>query len=119
MKAKRGDIAVIVTEQRDVYIGQEGKTRTRVEVTQVTSITRDGVVKAVRDCWEDSCPQLMANRARHMALYVVPAAEFDVAAAMESARNHAWPNSTQPRDYDSVVDVKAMLRTHRKATQSV
>lgn len=114
MKAKRGDIAVIVTERRDYYIGQETQTRTEVTLHVVTSITREGIVKAVRDVWDGSTPvPLDRVHACRSALYIVPQGDVDVPAAMATARAHTYPNSDTPMAYASVAEVKAMLSGHR------
>lgn len=114
MKAKRGDIAVIVTERRDSYINGPTQVRTEVEIKVITSITREGLVKAVRGLGSDSPAYPFEQfHARRVALYIVSAAEFDVAGAIESARKHTYPNSDTPRAYDSLTEAKDMLRAHR------
>ncbi len=115
MKAKRGDIAVIVTEERTFYTNQPTETRTRVDVTEITSITREGIVKAVRNVWGGVPYSVDIHHARRSALYVVPKTDVDVPASMAAARAHTFPNSDTPMPYGSLAEVKAMLSVHRIA----
>jgi hypothetical protein len=113
MPAKRGDIAVIVTERRDCHIGKSSTIRTEVEVTEVTSVTREGAVKAVRFA-RRGAPSIPVARLMPHTTYVVPRAEFDVASALDAARAHHWPNHPdQPKHFDSLDEVRGMLIAHR------
>jgi hypothetical protein len=110
MKAKRGDLAVIVSHISDFVIGQPMTTHDQVEVCVVTSVTRDGVIKAVRRAsWAITIE--MRRLVHPHETYVVPQADVDVEAAMETAAANPWPTSGTPgKYYDSLDEVKAMLR---------
>jgi hypothetical protein len=111
MKARRGDIAVLVTERRTFYVGRGATVHTDVEIVQVTSITRAGVVKAVRHAGSDRIMPV-ALLPRHT-VYVVSAAEFNIAAVLESARAHCWPgHPNRVKSYASLEEARDMLREH-------
>ncbi len=112
MKARRGDIAVLVTERRNYYIGRGSTVHTDVEIALVTSVTREGTVKAVRHVGSDTTLPV-ARLPRHT-VHIVSAAEFDVAAVLESARAHCWPgHPDQVKPYASLAEVRDMLQQHR------
>lgn len=113
MKAKRGDLVVIVTRVPDFVIGQPAASRDQVDVCEVTSITRDGVIKAVRKASWGMTVEMSRWTNRHQT-YVVPKADIDVAAAMETAAANPWHNGMPGKYYDSLDEVREMLRQHRK-----
>jgi hypothetical protein len=109
-KAKRGDLAILVTTRRDFYIGEGTRESTEVEVCEVTNTTRDGVAKRVRPA-RYGTPMDVTHRHR---VFIVPAAEIDVAAALEVAAKHPWPSGPLGMPYASLDEVKAVLRPLRK-----
>jgi hypothetical protein len=113
-KAKRGDLVAIVQEHRDYIIGQGATKHTTCQIAVVSSITREGLVKAVRwaynhgEKWDDPTPLAHLGR---IETHLVPAAKIDVAAALEAAKAHSWPSgSTMP--YASLDEVRDALRPH-------
>lgn len=117
-RAKRGDLAII--ERQTSYAVQAPGERCRTErsteyrVTVVTNVTRDGQVKAVRSVWGEA-PQLIARMVGYQRTLLVSQRDIDVDASMATARAHTYPNSTTPRDYASLDDVREALRAHRAA----
>jgi hypothetical protein len=111
--AKRGDLAILVTTRRDFYIGEGTRESTTVEVCEVTNITRDGIAKRVRPAQWDTPIDLAHYGHRHQ-VYIVPAAQIDVAAALKLAAEHPWPSGHKGMPYASLDEVKAMLRPLRK-----
>lgn len=111
--AVRGDIAVVETVRRTSYVGRTAQESVSYAVVLVTSVTRDGQVKAVRDTrWGDA-----VRRIEHMAgvrgISVVSKKEIDVEAALAHVASHTYPNSTTPLDYASVAEVRSALRPFR------
>ena len=95
-RARRGDLAVIVTEHHEYEI-HDGHTRsldyTTVELYTTTNITRDGRVKAVRHVrYTDGPPVPLDRFLRSTTVHLIPADRIDVAAATEAARAHRWPH---------------------------
>lgn len=113
IKAKRGDLAVIVTTRRDFYIGEGVRESTDVVVCEVTSITREGLAKVVRRASMDT-PIPLARWTHPHQVYIVPKAQIDVAAAMESAAERLWPTGHPGRPYASLDEAKAALRPHKR-----
>lgn len=113
VKASRGDLVVVHTTHHDHYIGQETKTHDEFTVGVVTSITRDGTVKACQPVGYDR-PVLLNYLGRSLqCCYVIPKDRVDVPAALETAAAHLWPGQDHPRYYDTLADVEAALRPHK------
>lgn len=115
MKARRGDLAAVVRTRRDFYTDRPAETREEVVLMEVTSVTREGVVKAGRDAWGEVEP---VDRYGPAAVYVLPAAEVDVKAVMRMAAGHCWPNSDTPRPFGSLADAKDAIRPFARAVAS-
>jgi hypothetical protein len=114
-RVRRGDLAIIEVV-RTVHTVHEGRSEhTDYLVAVVTSITRDGHVKAVR---EDPYgagtghPRTLASFGPCRVL-TVPQAEVDVAAAQEAARQHKWHDGSLSKPFDSLDEVRAAVRPHR------
>ncbi|MFF7476613.1 hypothetical protein [Streptomyces sp. NPDC008092] len=117
MTTRRGDLAVI--ERTRIDHSSTGRTETtEYTVMTVCSVTRDGRAKAVRDDRYPSDghnvphPQPLATMLGLRNILIVPKDEIDVAAAIATARSHTYPDSTTPRAYGSLDDVRAALRPH-------
>lgn len=111
--AKRGDLAILVVTRHDYYIGEGSRESTTVEVCEVTNITRDGIAKRVRRAGAEM-PVDLSRYPRGSQIFIVPAAEIDVTAALEAAAAHPWPSGHKGMPYASLDEVKAMLRPLRK-----
>jgi hypothetical protein len=112
-KAKRGDLAVLVITRRD-YILREGvRERTEVQLCEVTNITREGLARKVRPANWGTTVDVKVMRADQV--YIVPAAEFDVATALQRAAEHPWPGGQPGMPYASLDEAKAMLRPLKRA----
>lgn len=119
MKARRGDIAVIVTQVSDYVIGQGASERTQVEICEVTNITREGIVKAVRKAnWgADSAPVSLDRWAHHHEVLIVPKTDIDVPAAIATAAANPWPHNGMPgKYYDTLAEAREALRPHRRTS---
>lgn len=113
IKAKRGDIAVIVTTRRDFVIGEGTRESTTVDVCEVTSITRDGLARVVRKATRGTTVELRRWVGSRQ-VFIVPKSDVDVAAAMEAAGAHPWPSGHPGMPYDSPDEVKALLRSLKR-----
>jgi hypothetical protein len=114
VKAKRGDLAVLVTSTRDFYIGEGARERTSVDVCEVTNVTRDGIAKRVRPARYDTPIELARYPHRHQ-VFIVPATEIDVPAALTAAAANPWPSGHAGMPYGSLDEVKAVLRPLRRS----
>lgn len=111
--AKRGDLVVIETEHIDYVIGQGCKKHSEFIIAVVTSITRAGVVKAVRPAGY-SAPVEIGRMFGFRKAHLVPKARIDVPAAIATAEGHTWtgrPGDTT-KYYDTVDEAKDALRPH-------
>lgn len=113
IKAKRGDLAVIVTTHRDFVIGKGPQEHTTVDVCEVTSITRDDIAKAVRAA-RGSELRSIERWVGLRQVYIVPKARVDVAAAMKAAAARPWPSGHPGMPYESLDEVKALLRSVKR-----
>lgn len=113
VNAKRGDLVVVHTHHNDFIIGEGLRESDHFTVGVVTSITRNGHVKAYRQVgYSDSLKLELLGRSL-VQVYVIPATQIDVVGAQKTASEHTWPASPTPRHYDSLAEVKAALRPHR------
>lgn len=109
--AKRGDLAVIVTTSHDYVIGTGRTVRESAELVTVTSVTRDGVVKAVRD-YSGSVRDLTRPSAGRRVL-VLPAATVDATAAVTAYAERRYPSaphSSMVPPFGSVDEARSFLR---------
>lgn len=103
--AKRGDL-VVVSETAADYVNGVGRTeRTTARVGVVTSITREGLVKAALLVGSDT-PTVLATRHRTV---VCSKNRIDVGAALEVARRHTWPQHDSPMPYSSIDEIREAL----------
>lgn len=107
--ARRGDLVVIVINHPDLDYQT-------VEIMLVTSITRDGHVKATQNTWGTTLP--LARQLGVQQTLVVSKTEVDVDAVMAAARAHTWPgHPNQPMHYDTLAEVRQVLAPHRLQAQ--
>jgi hypothetical protein len=113
LPARRGDIAVIESTRHDYVQGKGSTVRYDVEITLVTSVTKTGFVKEVRDAW-GSLRKVTPNRLDTL-VRVLPASQVDPGDAMKVAKDHHWPgHPDQPRPFGSLEEVRQALTPHRK-----
>jgi hypothetical protein len=123
--ARRGDLAVLVTEHHEYEI-RDGHYRpleyTTAELYTVTNITRDRRVKAVRHVRYTDGPALPLDPyLRRATIYLVLADRIDVAAAINAAREHRWPHgdtygpgSGDFMPFASLAEISEALRPYDK-----
>lgn len=116
-RTRRGDLAVI--ERLSINHGQAERTEaTEFTVMVVCSVTREGRAKAVRDDRYPGDghnvphPQPLDSVLGLRNILIVPKTDIDVPAAIAAARAHTFPDSTTPRAYATLDDVRAALRPH-------
>jgi hypothetical protein len=104
MKARKGDLVAVQRTTRDYVTGQGSTERAEVQLAMVESVDRNGVVKSYRTVgWGDELVSDTAQKVdpvREKTL-AVSQDRVDVRAALEAAKRHTWPNSTQPKAFDS------------------
>ena len=113
MKAKRGDLVVIVQNVRDYYTNGPVRTRTQVSAGKVTSVTREGVVKtAMVPFSAESDGSWSRERSNNSRTLIVPKDQVDVESAINAYRQQRYPStdSTMVRPLDSVDAMRELLR---------
>lgn len=114
-KAKRGDLAAIVETRTDYFIGQASKERTTITLGIVTSVTREGLIKALQVPF--SSDDHGARAPYHVTPYIqtllVPAAAVDVAGVMAAYRQHTYAGHTQIEPFESVDAARAFVAPFR------
>jgi hypothetical protein len=112
--AKRGDLIAIRTERHDYVVGKETEMTITVEIGVVTSVTRDGVVKAaVVPYGPESNGQVDLTRPNHRrSISIVPQDKIDVRDALATYRQHTWPGHRSTQPYASLDEARAALRPH-------
>lgn len=119
LKARRGDLIVVERIERSYTISHGSSERTRYDVMEVAGLFRDGRVRTVRSvAWKDSYTQEIEGKRRMLGLvqtYLLPATDIDKEAAIKAVREHTYPNSTTPMPFDSLDEIRALLRPFRTA----
>ena len=113
MKAKRGDLVVIVQNVRDYYTNGPVRTRTQVSAGKVTSVTREGVVKTAMIPFDaESDGSWSKERSDSSRTLIVPKDQVDVESAIDAYRQQRYPStdSTMVRPLDSVDAMRELLR---------
>jgi hypothetical protein len=107
-KARRGDLIVVHTHQRELG----GYDHFRVGV--VTNITRDGLVKKVQIDGNCAPIPLDCVGVDIRAYWIQPQDEIDVQAALATAATNPWTHNAdlKGKPYDTLDEVKAALRPH-------
>lgn len=117
--AKRGMVLVHHETQRDYVTGQPVTERETFSIGQVTSVTRDGIVKRFRGVsWGEACEWSATDQdgpaGRHFRGRVLLAPDIDPAAAVRAAKAHHWPGHPgQPMPFSSLREVRDALRECR------
>lgn len=108
MNAKRGDLLVI--ERKTSYVTtSEGYHETvEYDAGKVTSITRDGVAKAISTRYSDSTP--LSNIFGVQRTFVVSQSEIDVQPALEAVWANEWRPGYPGKPFDSLDEIKSVLR---------
>jgi hypothetical protein len=113
MKAKRGDLVVIERKTSYVTTSQGWHEDIWYEVGIVSSITRDGQVKAYRDRYSQTpkdAARQVSNVLGFVRSYVMPAAEIDVEPAARAAWANEWKPGYPGKPFDSLEEAKSVLR---------
>jgi hypothetical protein len=114
---KRGDVAV-VTAQASSYSTTAGRVvseETRLYI--VTSVSRDGRVKAVR-ALDSETVQPVERLFGRPVVKTFPAEDVDMAAFVAEAMTHKWPgheDSSLLMPYADITDVHALVKRHVNA----
>lgn len=110
--ARRGDLVVVhvkgpsgtldVRYADDFYVGL------------VTSVTRDGQVKALRPAGTEGTWLIKHIAWKLLGSWVMSVADIDVDAALSTAAAHRYPASEMTMPYGSLDEVRDALRPHLK-----
>lgn len=107
--ARKGDLAVYSITRTDAYIGQDSRTRVTWEIGTVTKATRDGIASEIRSA---SGGTIRRGRYGWPDQVLVQSQDtIDVPGAIEAARRHTWPGGQASMPFDSLDDVKSVLRS--------
>lgn len=115
IKARRGDLAVI--ERRNSTAVWNGHTTRSYayDVVLVTSVTRAGEVKAVREIqWgDDVAVQPIARIVGLESVRTISKDIVNVPEVIAHVRTHTYPNSVTPMPYESLQAVREAIRPFR------
>src|SRR5206468_1342657 len=97
---------------RDFILGEGPRDHTEVDVCTVTSVTREGMVKAVRKAtWATEVK--LAHWVHPHQICIVPKDKVDVPAAMAEAARKQWPSGHPGMYFESLDEVREMLKRHK------
>ncbi|XAO35565.1 hypothetical protein SEA_MORGANA_131 [Gordonia phage Morgana] len=118
--ARRGDAIVLVQAGRTLYAdGRPSQPTTDIEVGIVTSVTRDGSVKAFTDVIGSRQDLARRTSRWHFAQrYILSQDEIDVEAFVAAARARRWPHRPDDADhlpypFQSLDEARAVARECR------
>ena len=112
-KARRGDLVGVEITSASYASGLGRVTRTEFELFEVTGITRDGAVRAVRAvAWGSDYATPISRVFGAGRRWVIPAATIDKSAAISAAQSHTYPNSTTPKRWESFEEMREALRPY-------
>ncbi|MFE6000228.1 hypothetical protein ACFQ6C_25765 [Streptomyces sp. NPDC056454] len=129
VKVRRGDMVMV--ELRPTYATQKpGESVTSGKVSDfrlmtVRGLTRDGKIRTVSDDrWGSGDYQGYEQKFEGMlhrtgAYSLLPASMWDLGRALEIARGHVYPGSTQPRGFESMEAARVALAPARRGGESV
>jgi hypothetical protein len=118
---KRGDVAVVSEERSTYVLGSGASARTEVRLYLVTSVTRDGRVKAVR-ALDSEAAHPVERLFGHPTVKTFPAEDVDLGALLAEAGAHKWPghkDSSLLKPYDSVDEVRELVKRHMRQLATV
>ena len=108
--AKRGDLAVLTIS---VPTGRlDGSRELAYLIEVITSVTRDGQMKATRPA--NAIRPLLLGHRGIKAHRVIPAAEVDVDGLITAVAAHTWPGGRLVRPFESLAEVKALTAPYRR-----
>lgn len=114
-KARRGDLAVVVTVDRDAFTNPSQGLRVRrsVRIGVVSNITRQGVAKLVRVPFsaDDTEPTPREVRLGDKVM-LVSRDRVDVEAVLAAYRQRRWNGTNMVRPFDTVDEAKALVQQH-------
>lgn len=102
---------------RVAMIGQASYDRADIEVGTVTSVTRDGKIKAYQPSWGERPLPLRTSVYLHATAYILPKGEWDLPAVMEYCRNRPWSHKPEHKGmpFESLEQSRAELRQFKTA----
>src|SRR5258706_1187905 len=89
MTARRGDLVIVQRSTLEATRDGRGKTVHRFRVARVTSITREGLVKAFQE-YNATTPYQVKHEPRSTRYHIVPQGKIDVEAALATAPANPW-----------------------------
>lgn len=113
MTARRGDLVIV---QRSTLQGTRdgrGQTVHRFTAARVTSITRDGIVKAFQE-HSSPIPYQVKHEPRSTRYHIIPQEKIDVEAALATARANPWnaAGGHLGKPYYSLAEVRDAMKPH-------
>lgn len=115
---KRGDGVVFVRRTRDYVIGQPSTERDEITVGVVTSVTRDGRIKAYRDASHASVAPVKFEQSgnRYAASYVLPRDEVDMDGVADYCAARPWSHAPEHTGmpFHSLAEVRAELKQFKR-----
>ncbi|BBX82207.1 hypothetical protein [Mycolicibacterium aubagnense] len=118
MSFKRGDGVVFVRTERVVVLGEPTRERESVVVGVVTSVTRDGRIKAYRNATcERTVVTLRSTSLEHRAMaYRLPAGSWDMCKVAEYCAARPWAHAPEHvgAPFDGLEQARAELGQFRR-----
>ena len=116
---KRGDGVVFVRQAHTMMIGQPSTEHTEITVARVTSVTREGQIKAfVNLSWSSETPTKIDNSVYRYGTekYRLPADEIDIASVATYCANRPWSHNPVHKGmpFHSLDEVRTELKQFKR-----
>lgn len=109
VKAKRGWWLAVESTERTFCIGRPTEERTRVDLYEVTSCTREGFVKECKDAQGYGA----GSRWSTGRVLTIPPETVPSEDVRRVARGHTYEGHSQIRPFDSLAELRDALRPYR------
>lgn len=107
---KRGDLVILSTVSRTVFVGAESVTEWRHSLGRITSVSRDGEIRACEQPFFTGGDLAVVNVTRTAGeAHHAPAARYDVAAILEAHSRHTYDGSHMVKPYSDASEVRALV----------
>lgn len=116
IKVRRGDLIMVELKMSYTTSSYERVESIQYRLMRVTNLYRDGRIKRVASASYDGAYTQDFDKLlyRTGVYFLLPQSDWDVERAAALSAEHVYPNSTTPRDFQSLADARAWLAPARQ-----
>lgn len=119
-RAKRGDLAVIVSRARSTALQGDGRECLNITLGRVSGITRAGVVTRYKEPMFSAAEEREQKVSPREQVQIMAADAVDIEGVLAQYRTHTWGETTGAggdmiRPFASMDEVRQLIRSHLKS----